>query len=179
MVESWFVLRCKPHKEAFLAEQLRMHGFGIFNPHIRVQRVNPRARTLRPYFPGYVFVRIDPERVNLSTLQWMPGSVGLVSFGGEPACVPDGLVQAIRRKVEAVHSVDEEYMDRWKAGELLVVHSGPFSGCEAIFDTRASGDERAKVLLKLLSNRQVRLELPADQIRRKVVGYQRYVQSIS
>ena len=89
MSESWFVLRSKPRKEAFLAQQLRMHGFGIFNPHIRVRTVNPRARKLRPYFPGYVFVRVDPDQLSRSTLQWMPGAAGLVSFGGEPARVPD------------------------------------------------------------------------------------------
>ena len=179
MSESWFVLRSKPRKEAFLAQQLRMHGFGIFNPHIRVRTVNPRARKLRPYFPGYVFVRVDPDQLSRSTLQWMPGAAGLVSFGGEPARVPDGLIQAIQRKVEAVNSACEGRVGGLKPGALLVVHSGPFEGCEAILDTCISGNERVRVLLKLLGNRQVRLELPADQIRRKVVGNQKFVQSIS
>jgi hypothetical protein len=43
----------------------------------------------------------------------------------------------------------------------------PFSSYEAIFDVRLSGDERVRVLLKLLNRQQIPLELPGRQIQRK------------
>ncbi|MDK1117630.1 MAG: transcription termination/antitermination NusG family protein, partial [Anaerolineae bacterium] len=103
MTERWYALRSKPHKDDLLWSQLVIREIETFYPRLRVQTVNPRARKVRPYFPGYMFVRIDLEHVNLSSLQWTPGAVGLVSFGEEPAWVPDELITAIRRRVDKVN----------------------------------------------------------------------------
>lgn len=104
MTPYWYVLHSKPHKEEMLAEQLELRRIEIFAPRIRVQVVNPRARKVRAYFPGYIFIRADLEKLGLSFLQYVPGSAGLISFGGEPAYVPDGLIHAIRQRVDEVNS---------------------------------------------------------------------------
>ena len=75
----WYVLRSKPNKEKLLWEQLNIREVETFYPQIRVQTVNPRARQVKAYFPGYVFVRVDLDEVGLSILQWMPGAIGFVS----------------------------------------------------------------------------------------------------
>ena len=62
MAVSWYVLHSKPRKEEFLAEQLELRKIETFAPCIRVQVVNPRARKVKPYFPGYIFVRTDLEK---------------------------------------------------------------------------------------------------------------------
>jgi transcription antitermination factor NusG len=167
MTQRWVVLRSKPRKEEFLAAQMQMRKMEIFNPHIRVQTVNPRARKVRAYFPGYVFVHLDLEKTGLTSIQYLPGAAGLVSFGGEAADVPDGLIQAIRHRVDEINAAGGELFDVLKPGETVVVHSGPFAGYEAIFDARLPGSDRARVLLKLLKNRQLLVDLPAGQIRPK------------
>ena len=96
MAVEWYVLHSKPHKEALLAEQLELRRIEIFYPRIRVQVVNPRVRKVRPYFLGYVFMHVDLDKKGLSGLHTMPGSTGLIMFGGTPANVPDGLIHAIR-----------------------------------------------------------------------------------
>jgi transcriptional antiterminator RfaH len=163
----WYVLRCKPRKEQLVAEQLDLRKVETFAPHIRVQVVNPRARRMRPYFPGYVFIHVDMEKDGQSLYQYVPGTTGVVSFGGEPALVPDGLIQAIRRRVEEVNAAGGELFDALKAGDTVIVQDGPFAGYEAIFDVRLPGTERVRVLLKLLQRRQVPLDLPAGQIKPK------------
>ncbi|MGD0612554.1 MAG: transcription termination/antitermination NusG family protein [Anaerolineales bacterium] len=167
MVASWYVLHSKPHKEEFLAEQLELRRIETFYPKIRVQVVNPRARKVRPYFPGYLFTRIDLEKVGWSALQYVPGSAGLIAFGGEPAFVPDGLIHAIQQRVNEINSAGGELFDVLRSGETVLVHSGPFAGYEAIFDVRLTGTERVRVLLKLLRNQQLPVELPAAYIRLK------------
>jgi transcription elongation factor/antiterminator RfaH len=167
MAACWYVLHSKPHKEEMLAEQLELRNIETFSPRIRVQVINPRARRVRPYFPGYLFVHVDLEAKGLSALQYVPGSAGLIAFGGEPAFVPDGLIQAIRQRVEGINSAGGELFDVLKSGETVVVHSGPFEGYEAIFDVRLPGTERVRVLLKLLRNRKMPVELPAGYIRPK------------
>ena len=165
MATYWYVLHSKPHKEEMLAEQLELRRIDTFAPRIRVQVVNPRARKVRPYFPGYIFVRADLEKMGLSALQYVPGSAGLITFGGTPASVPEGLIHAIRQRVEEINSAGGELFEALKSGETVLVHSGPFAGYEAIFDGRLPGTERVKVLLKLLRNRKMLVELPVGYIR--------------
>jgi transcription elongation factor/antiterminator RfaH len=167
MPERWYVLHSKPRKENLLWEQLRLREIEAFHPQLRVQPVNPRARKVRSYFPGYVFVRVDLDQVNWSTLQWMPGATGLVSFGGEPASVPESLIQAIRHRVEEINASGGEQLMELKQGDPVVIQGGAFDGYEAIFDAKVSGNERVRVLLTFLKAQQKWLDLPAAQIKKK------------
>jgi transcription elongation factor/antiterminator RfaH len=164
----WYALRSKPRKEDVVWRQARDQGFELFYPRLKVHTVNPRARQIRPYFPGYLFVRADIETVGLSVFQWMPHASGLVTFGGEPATVPDNLIAAIRQRVEEIAASGGEVFDGLKQGDKVMIQFGPFEGYEAIFDARIPGTERVRVLLQLLSNqRHMPVELDASHIKRK------------
>ena len=89
MTEKWYALRTKPRKEPALAQYLRAEGLECFYPQLRVNPVNPRARKTKPYFPGYLFLHTDLVRVGRNRFRWIPGSLGLVRFGGEPALVQE------------------------------------------------------------------------------------------
>lgn len=160
----WYALRSKPDKEMALWHETRARGVECFYPYLRVKPVNPRCRSIQPYFPGYLFVYVDLEQIGFSTLQWMPFSLGLVSFGGQPATIPESLVHAIRQRVEQVNAVGGEQLAGLKRGEAVVISGGPFSGYEAVFDQSLRGTERVRVLLKLLAQKQLPLELPAGYI---------------
>ena len=165
MAVLWYAMRSKPRKEDALWRQLRAQGFEVFHPRVRVHRVNPRARKLEPYFPGYLFVQADLEDVGRSRFQWMPHSLGLVSFGGEPSPVPDHLINEIRKRVESIAAAGGELFDGLKSGDSIRIQEGPFRGYEAIFDARLPGTERVRVLLEFLgSQRKVPVELSASQI---------------
>jgi transcriptional antiterminator RfaH len=167
MSAYWYALQSHPHKETVLASHLQDSGFEVFYPRLRVNPVNPRARKVRPYFPGYLFVHVDLETAGLSTFQWMPHARGLVSFGGEPAIVPDSLIHAIRRRVQEINLAGGENLDGLQPGDEVIIEHGPFSGYEAIFDHKLPGSERVRVLLKMLSRQQVPLELNAGSIRKR------------
>jgi transcriptional antiterminator RfaH len=96
----------------------------------------------------------------------MPGALGLVDFGSEPASVPEELLQAIRQKVEHVNSLGGKQTEKFISGEVVTIQSGPFAGYCAIFDSHLSGRERVRVLLQLLWDRQVSVELSSGQIKR-------------
>lgn len=167
MMRQWYVLRSKPHKENFLYQQLLGHSIEAYCPRIKVQTVNPRAHKTKPYFPGYVFTNLNLEKTNLATLQWMPGTTGLVSYGGEPAFIHDSLIQAIRRRVDGINNAGGELKEFLKPGDDVAIESGPFTGYEAIFDARISGSERVRVLLKMLNDRFVPTEISAGHIKLK------------
>jgi transcriptional antiterminator RfaH len=167
MAKKWYVIRTKPRKEDALWNQLHHYGFEGYYPRLRVQPVNPRSRKMVPYFPGYIFLWIDLEEAGISTFQWMPYAQGLVYIGGEPAVVPDNLIPEIKKRLDEINEAGGILFDGLKPGDKVVIKDGPFKGYGAIFDTRISGSERVRVLLKLLdSKRQVPLELDASQIDR-------------
>lgn len=167
MQVSWYVLHSKPNKESLLGEQLSLRKIETFLPQIRVHPVNPRARKIKPYFPGYVFVRLSLDEVGLSVLQWLPGAIGFVSYGGQPSTIPDGLIHAIRKRVDEINASGGELFNDLKQGDLVEIRSGPFAGYEGIFDTRLTGDERVRVLLKLLQGRSTKLDISAGLLERK------------
>jgi transcriptional antiterminator RfaH len=167
MAMHWYALRSKSRKEDIVWRQVRDKGFEIYYPRLRVNPVNPRARKLIAYFPGYMFIRVDLELTGLSSLQWMPHSLGIVLFGGEPAIVPDNLVIAIKNRVEEIAEAGGIIFDGLKSGDRVKINHGPFEGYEAIFDARIPGTERVRVLLRLLSERQVPVEMDVSQIQRK------------
>jgi transcriptional antiterminator RfaH len=164
---QWYVLRSKPNKELVLWRELLARGLECFYPHLRVQPANPRSRRILPYFPGYLFLCTELEQIAASTFQWMPFSSGLVSFDGVPAMVPEHLVEAIRLHLDEINAAMLEPAATLRRGDLVRITGGPFAGYEAIFDTRLSGSERVRVLLKLLDVREMSLELPATQVQRR------------
>ena len=125
MDESWYALRSKPRKEEVLWQQLLAREVEVYFPRIRVHPVNPRSRKLRPYFPGYMFVHSDLEEVGLSFFKWMPHAIGLVSFDGIPAEVPDNLIFEVRRRVDEIAAAGGEFFDGLKKGDPVSTKPRP------------------------------------------------------
>jgi transcriptional antiterminator RfaH len=168
MSHQWYALRSKPRKEDTVWTQLNVRDIENFYPRLRVHPVNPRSKKVKPYFPGYIFVRVDLEDMGLSFFRWMPHTLGLVTFGGEPAQVPENLIHAIRKRINEINEAGGEQLERLKTGDKIRIQAGPFSGFEGIFDLRIPGKERVRVLLNLLGqSRQVPLEIDVSQIRKE------------
>lgn len=164
----WYVMHSKPQKETFLRERLRIQRIEVYLPSIRLKPVNPRARKEQPFFPGYLFVHVDLETLPVSELRRMPGSIGLVCYGGEPSYIGDALIREIQRQVEEINDSADHYVDRFRAGDLVVIQDGPFASYKAMFDGRLSGSDRVHVLLELLQGQTMRLELSGRQLQQFV-----------
>ncbi len=163
----WYALNSHPNKEDLLSRQVEANGFEVFYPRIRVNPVNPRARKIKAYFPGYLFVHADMDEVGLSVFNWMPYSKKIISFGGEPSIVPDALIIAIQQKIEKINRSGGEIFDDLHPGDLVSISFGPFEGYSAIFDTRIDGMQRVRVLLKMLSDQHIPVELNAAYLEKK------------
>jgi transcriptional antiterminator RfaH len=148
--------------------QLRNQNIEHYYPRVRAHPVNPRARKIKAYFPGYLFIRVDLEESGVSAFQWMPHSLGLVSFGGEPAPIPDNLIYELKKRIQEIAEAGGEVFDGLKPGDAVRIQGGPFEGYEAIFDSRVAGQERVRVLLQFINNqRDVPVELDVSQIEKK------------
>jgi len=163
----WYALRSKPRKESGLYEYLCAEDMECYYPCLRVNPVNPRARKIKPYFPGYMFVQVDLEKEGRNRFRWMPHSLGLVCFGGVPALVPENLIHGIQRTVEKINEAGGEELFHLQPGDQVTIEDGPFAGYRGVFDTRLTGTERARVLLTMLQGiRELPVELNVAQITR-------------
>lgn len=159
----WYVLRIKPHKDRKVYKFLQAKDVDVYFPTFRANPKNPRAARIRPFFPGYMFVNIDLEQEGSNALRWVPGTRGLVRFGGKPAVVPHNLIHELKERVsnfEQQQGEDEGFQE----GDRVRITSGPLAGYEAIFDTRLSGKDRVQVLLSLLNRQPRRVALSAEHL---------------
>jgi len=166
MNAHWYALQTRAQKEGFVAEQLEARGFPVFYPRLAVKPVNPRSRTVRPFFPCYLFVRANLEHVGLPVFQYLPHTVGLVCFGQDPAIVAPELLDGIEQQLAQINAAGGEIFLRLQPGDRVQITHGAFAGYEAIFDSRLRDSDRVRLLLDLLGSRQAVIEIGADQVRR-------------
>lgn len=166
MSSQWYVLRTKPHKERSVHRLLQSKEVTVYFPALKVKPVNPRASKIRPYFPGYMFVQVDLEAEGENALRWVPGTRGLVRFGGEPASVPQELIQQLKYRLARLAQEKPEQERKLKQGDRVRIVDGPFAGYEAIFQAHLSGKERVQVLLAYLSYQPHRITVGAKSLER-------------
>ena len=168
MPVQWYVIRSKPSKEAALFGYLTSEGHEAFYPHIPANPVNPRARKVKPLFPGYLFVHTSISTVGRSEYQWMPFSQGLVRVGEEPAPVAEPIVRALQSKLAEIWRTGglEAAECGLRHGDRILVREGIFEGYEGLFDLRLKGQDRARVLLKMVHDRYIPAELALADIAR-------------
>jgi transcription elongation factor/antiterminator RfaH len=164
-MNNWYLLHTKPYKEEFLWSAMQARNIDCFYPRLHVQPKNPRSKTIRPYFPGYLFVKIEPVSQLANELRWFPGVLNWVYFGNEPASVPDFIVNDIRKHVDGLNSTRMVSHNNVEKGTSIRVVDGAFAGYEGIFESHLSGSERVTVLLRLVHSQPKRVEMPFDLLR--------------
>jgi transcriptional antiterminator RfaH len=147
--QSWYVVHSKPRKEHSVYKQLCAKSIEAYYPTIHVKPVNPRTSKIRPFFPGYLFVRMDLGGSDVGAARWLPGVKDLVPQGSEPISIPDSIISELKRLVAIIDeggSLDVEYLKR---GSLVQITDGPLVGHDVLFDMRFSGYDRVMILLSL------------------------------
>ena len=114
-------------------------------------------------FPGYLFVHADLEQGVLSRIKSTPGVVRLVGFDGEPQAVPQGVVEALRERVDGINATGGVLPRSFKSGEVVSIRSGRLRGLEAVFIGSMKGGARVRVLLELLG-RLNEVQVDVDEI---------------
>ena len=164
MTKAWYALRTKPHKEGSVWRQIEGNGLDGFYPRLRVNPVNPRARRVRPYFPGYLFVNADLKTTGIATFQFMPYAMGLVCFAGEPGTVPDPVIERLQKHLDQLDRSHHKKELLIRPGDEVMIHDGPLEGYQAILDHHMPGRDRVRVLLELMGGRNMPVELSYSSI---------------
>lgn len=143
--QKWYALYTKPRHEKLVQDILESRNIEVYLP---VAKCTHKCE--KPFFPRYLFGHLDLEQVPLSSINWMPGMAAVVSFDGQPAAIPDAVVDWLRDSLGHLDSDGFLAGAHFRSGDLLRVTAGPLKGMEAIFDRRLTADGRARVLVQFL-----------------------------
>lgn len=147
-MEHWYTLHTRPNAEYQVAAVLRQRQLEVFLPEIEVARERSERGQRQPFFPCYLFTRIDLDTVGFSTVQWTPGLRRVVAFDGLPSPVPDRLIELIQGQLLELKSGHQ--ICRFQPGDPVRIVDGPFRDMVAIFDRPVGAAERVQVLLTVL-----------------------------
>lgn len=157
--KHWYCLYTKPRMEWRLTDTLTQKGLEVYFPELPRSARDRRRGIRRPFFPRYIFCQMHvPD--DLAWVQWTPGLLHVLRIADQPAIIEDEVIARLRERLDT-HSEHLKRFGRYKQGERVKLTQGPFKGLEAVFDTKLSGEGRARVLVEFLQRTtpyQVRTE---------------------
>jgi transcriptional antiterminator RfaH len=161
-MRQWYAVHTKPRAERRVAMALRQRSVDAFLPETTISIVN-KKRNKVPFFPSYLFMRIDLETDNPALWRWTPGLRHLVSYGSQPASIPDEVIDFIESKLHDLESRGPKSLHPFEPGDVVRIKNGPFRDMLAIFDGPSTPSERVQVLLGTLNN-SVRVRIAASDL---------------
>jgi transcriptional antiterminator RfaH len=163
-VKRWFVARTHPNGEFKALGHIVRQGFDAYLPrYLKRRRHARKTDTVQsPLFPGYIFVGMDLEQARWRALNSTVGVSELICHSGQPAPVPDEIIDDIR-----MHEDDRGYvvLSRQAAlqrGDRVRITDGAMADQVGIFD--APSDQYRVFLLLDLLGRQVRVKMPLSAL---------------
>jgi transcription antitermination factor NusG len=127
----WFALYTASRHEKRVAQHLSQREIEFYLPLYKSERKwsdGSRVTLDLPLFPGYLFIHI--QRSERSRVLGVPGALAVVGgTGGEPACLPDTTIHALRSGLEARPARPHPFLT---AGQRVRIRSGALAGFEGI-----------------------------------------------
>lgn len=163
MGESWFVIQTQPHAEAKAKRHLNNQNFTIYLPvyQRRVRHARRNKLVLRPLFPSYLFVQLDPELHRWRSVNGTIGVRRILTEGDRPRCVPDHIIAEIFSRQDETGAI-KLAAPVFMPGQAVRLMTGPLAEVAAMFE-ETRDDNRVVLLLSLLG-RKVRVLAPVDEV---------------
>ncbi len=149
-MENWYLLRCKPRQDRYAAKLLENQEHKVYCPLIWVNKSKTLKlqNILEPLFPGYLFIRLDAQKVNWTAIRSTRGIRDFVRFGQEIAIVQNYIIKEIKDRIENTQISPKKRLDL-SPGDTVRVTEGCFEGLQAIYQYR-SGKDRVMVLINFM-----------------------------
>ena len=149
-MSAWYAVLCKPRREALAETNLANQGYRVYLPRLATQcrRDGKWIDTVEPLFPRYLFLAPGNEHQGLAPVRSTLGVSGLVRFGGQPATIPEAVVESLRGRQDPDTGACAR-RSLFKSGAPIQFCAGPFTGLDGVFEIEA-GQDRVYVLLEFL-----------------------------
>jgi len=161
MASNWYVIRTEPRAEYLAASELEREGFEVYFP--RVSVAFPRVgHTDTPLFPGYLFLKCDPDENEWPVFRPIHRVASWVRSGNDIPALPGDFVESMIARLDEL-SGGEGLWRRFKPGEAVWVESGSIQGLGKVIEGAKSPKARAKVLLEFMG-RIVQAQVPWESL---------------
>jgi transcriptional antiterminator RfaH len=143
---------------------LQNQNFEVFLPRRRKTRRHARKFdiVLAPFFPGYLFVRLDLSWDQWRSVNGTCGVARIVMHGDAPAPAPIGIVEGLREACDEMGVLRFRDRDGLEVGQTVRILSGVFVDFVGELD-RLDETGRVRVLLEIMGGR-VPIVLPRKDV---------------
>lgn len=162
MAAKWFVARTRPRVESIACSKLVRDGLEIFLPRVKSPyTVGKSAESL--LFPGYLFIRCDPETNGWPIFRMEHQILGWLEFDGVIPALPDEDIKSLTTHINDING-EGGIWRRYQAGEIVDVVSPTVSGLAEVLEEAKSPRSRVKVLMEFMG-RLVPAQIPWENIK--------------
>jgi transcriptional antiterminator RfaH len=167
-MEHWYTLYTKPNAEYQVVDALQGRGIQTYLPEVEAPEARKGPRR-KPFFPCYLFVKVDLEEVGLSQVQWIPGLRRIVAFDDRPAPLAYEVIDAMRRKLEGMNATGGLPSHAFQPGDTVRITQGPLQGMLAVFEQPTTPTKRVQILLAFLGQAS-RMQIPVTDLEKAPPG---------
>lgn len=164
---GWYLVFTKPNRETIAEQHLQRQGFDIYLPLLQQHK---RCRNLyqvvtEPLFPRYLFIHLHSGVDDWSKIRSTQGCVSLVRFGPLPACVPENLIEQLKRDEETRVIQNRKSTPDFKPGDHVQVVDGALINYKGIVKAKNS-EQRITLLLSVTEGYTHSVNLSVHQIKK-------------
>ena len=162
MSYRWYVARTEPRSEFQAFEELTRDGYEIFFPLMKATD-NKNGRSEGPMFPGYLFIKSDPESAGWPAFRRHHRIAGWVRFDRDVPHLPEGIMDELIARWEVITS-QGGLPKRFTVGEQVRVVSGNLESLAEVLEEAKSPDASARVLMQFMG-RLIEAQVPWEDLR--------------
>lgn len=160
--QRWYVVQTQVGKEAYADANLKRQRFESFLPRFRktVTHARKRKEVLAPLFPGYIFVKFDPESAPWRSINGTYGVRRLISGRDQtPLPVPRPVMEHFLSRCQ--DGLMRLVATDFAPGQAVKLLTGPFAERLAqIVESDSCG--RIAILLEIMGQDQILAVKPSD-----------------
>ena len=163
-MKSWYAVHTHPRAETSVVNHLKRQGFDTYLPLFLKRRCHSRRVDWvpSPFFPRYLFVGMNIEKVRWRSVRSTVGVVSLVCSGEKPLKVPSDVLRMMRSREDEHGFVRLGVRSTVKAGDEVHIIDGALGNLVAIVK-EMHGLDRVTLLLTLMG-RQVSVNTSLGRI---------------
>ncbi len=154
ILEQWFLIQFKPNSHKIANRNLQIQGFETFLPLFEITKRKQQSflTDLKPLFPGYMFVKFNPNLPQWRAIKGTFGVSRVVSFGNKLSVVPMELIKGLMQRCDknGRFIIPKDF----NIGNKVEVIKGPFTNFIATVD-KIESTERISILLNYLGQNTI------------------------
>ena len=161
MSHRWFVIHTESRAEYLASYALNRDGYQTYFPRIRA--AYPRLGHMNtPLFPGYLFLRLDPDNDGWPVFRPSHKIVGYVRSVNEIPSLSDAVVNDLMERVSSINEGGKLPIT-FQEGDVVEVTMSSFNTTARVLESGNSSKGTVKVFLEFMG-RLINAEVPWQHV---------------